>query len=260
MKKIILFFFISLYSVFVFAQKELIIAEDVIDYKVDRIGNVYFYDAKNILTKYETNIQRYTKFADLKSGKISSIDVSNPLRVVVFYADQAIVKFLDVNLTEINSLQIRNKYPDGWVSSIASSNNNGLWMYDNLNRRLLKLDDQLNVIFQSGDLYLVLSKKINPHVIIEYGDELFLADKKNGIFVFDLFGGYKKTIPILADEILQVETNKIFYQKNNYWITYQSLKTDTLASNLNGHEKPYLFSNQVYFFLKNKQLILQTGE
>jgi len=260
MKKLLLFFLINTSSVFAFAQTELKIADEVIDYKVDRIGNVYFYDAKNILTKYETKIQRYTKFADLKSGKISSIDVSNPLRVVVFYADQAIVKFLDVNLTEINSLQIRNTYPDGWVSSIASSNNNGLWMYDNLNRRLLKLDDQLNVIFQSGDLYLVLSKKIIPHAIVEYGDELFLVDKKNGIFVFDLFGGYKKTIPILVDDILQVETNRIFYQKNNYWLLYQSLKTDTLSSNLKELEKPYLFSNQVYFFLKNKQLILQTKE
>jgi hypothetical protein len=260
MKQLLLFILFFNYSAFTFAQTELKIAEDVVDYQVDRIGNVYYYDAKNILTKYETNIHRYTKFADLKNGKISSIDVSNPLRVLVFYADQGVVKFLDVNLTEINSLQIRNTYPDGWVSAVASSNNNGLWMYDNLNRRLLKLDEQLNIVFQSGDLYLVLSKKINPSTIVEYHDELFMVDKKNGIFVFDLFGGYKKTIPIFVDDVLQIETNKIYYQKGTNWLLYQSLKTDTLSTNLKEFEKPYLFSNQIYFFLKNKQLILQTKE
>lgn len=255
MKKLFILFFCIL-CVNSFAQ-EIKIADEVVDYKVDRIGNVYYYDAKNILTKYETAISRYTRFADLKSGKISSIDVSNPLRVVVFYADQAVVKFLDVNLTEINSLQIRNTYPDGWISSISSSNNNGLWMYDNLNRRLLKLDDQLNLIFQSGDLFLVLGKKIKPYAVFEYADELFLADTKFGIFVFDLFGGYKKTIPIFTESILQVETNKIYFQKNNQWIVHQQLRTDTLSFDLKGNEKPYLFSAEHYFYLKGKSLFLQ---
>lgn len=255
MKKLFIFFF-CIYCVNVFAQ-EIKIADEVVDYKVDRIGNVYYYDAKNILTKYETAINRYTRFADLKSGKITSIDVSNPLRVVVFYADQAVVKFLDVNLTEINSLQIRNTYPDGWISSISSSNNNGLWMYDNLNRRLLKLDDQLNLIFQSGDLFLVLGKKIKPYAVFEYADELFLADVKFGVFVFDLFGGYKKTIPIFTENILQVESNKIYFQKNNQWIVHQQLKTDTLSFDLKDHEKPYLFSAEHYFYLKGQSLFLK---
>lgn len=238
-------------------QSALKIADDVLNYKVDRIGNVYYFDAQNVLTKYETSIQRYTRFADLKSGKISSIDVSNPLRVLVFYADQGVVKFLDVNLTEINSLQIRNTYPDGWVSLTSSSNNNGIWMYDNLNRKLIKLDEQLNQVFISGDLYLVLGKKIKPTFLYEYADELFLADAKYGVFVFDLFGGYKRTLPIYSDEILQVESNKIYYQKNNQWLRYQTLKTDTLASSLNEINKPYLFSNNHQFYLIDKKLYLQ---
>lgn len=257
MKTIFSVVFICCISTLSLAQSTLKIADEVIDYKIDRIGNAYFYDAKNAITKYETKIQRYTRYADLRSGKVSSIDVSNPLRVLVFYSDQGIVKFLDVNLTEINSLQIRNTYPEGWISLVSSSNNNGIWMYDNLNRRLIKLDEQLNVVFQSGDLYLVLSQKINPTALFEYADELYLADAKNGVFVFDLFGGYKRTMPIFAENILQVESNKIIYQKNNQWLSYQGLKQDTLAADLNEQQKPYLFSKDMFFYLKNKQLFLQ---
>ncbi len=258
MKKTLFVFFFLCCSMSIFAQGIVKIADDVLNYKVDRIGNVYYYDAQNILTKYETAIQRYTRFADLKSGKISSIDVSNPLRVLVFYADQGVVKFLDVNLTEINSLQIRNTYPDGWISAVSSSNNNGIWMYDNLNRKLIKLDEQLNQVFISGDLYLVLGKKIKPTFLYEYADELFLADVKYGVFVFDLFGGYKRTLPIYSEDILQVESNKIYYQKNNQWLRFQTLKTDTLNTSLQEINKPYLFSADKTFYLNNKQLYLQS--
>lgn len=196
-----------------YSQSDVIkIASDVLSAKVDRLGNVYYIDTKNTLNKYEPKINRITKYADLKNGKITSIDVSNPLRIVVFYEDQASVKFLDINLTEINSFQIRNNYVEGWISLVASSNNNGLWMYDNINRKLLKLGEQLNTQFSTGDLYLILSKKINPNAIVEFSDELFLCDSTNGIFVFDLFGGYKKSIPYTLENFERISSQNIVHK------------------------------------------------
>lgn len=196
-----------------YSQSDVIkIASDVLSAKVDRLGNVYYIDTKNTLNKYEPKINRITKYADLKNGKITSIDVSNPLRIVVFYEDQASVKFLDINLTEINSFQIRNNYVEGWISLVASSNNNGLWMYDNINRKLLKLGEQLNTQFSTGDLYLILSKKIIPNAIVEFSDELFLCDTTNGIFVFDLFGGYKKSIPYTAENFERIVSQNIVHK------------------------------------------------
>lgn len=196
-----------------YSQSDVIkIASDVLSAKVDRLGNVYYIDTKNTLNKYEPKINRITKYADLKNGKITSIDVSNPLRIVVFYEDQASVKFLDINLTEINSFQIRNNYVEGWISLVASSNNNGLWMYDNINRKLLKLGEQLNTQFSTGDLYLILSKKITPNAIVEFSDELFLCDSTNGIFVFDLFGGYKKSIPYTLENFERISSQNIVHK------------------------------------------------
>jgi hypothetical protein len=196
--------FYFLFSIYAFAQNETLISRDVVSYKADRLGNIYYIDSKSVLNKFEPKIKRYTKYADLKSGKISSIDVSNPLRIVVFYEDQATVKFLDINLTEIGSYVIRSNYSDGWISLVASSNNNGLWMYDNINRKIIKLGEQLNTQFSTGDLYLIFSKKISPSYLLENADELYLIDTSNGIFVFDLFGGYKKSLPINAEIITQL--------------------------------------------------------
>ncbi len=255
MKTKLLLFILMLLVQQTFAQTIKKIADEVSFYKVDRIGNVYFVDARNNLTKYEPNIQRYTRFADLRSGKISSIDVSNPLRVIVFYADQAVVKFLDVNLTEINSFQIRNSYPEGWISLVATSNNNGLWMYDNLNRKLLKLGEQLNTLFISSDLYLVLSKKINPTEIIEYADQLYLSDSLYGVFVFDLFGGYKKTLAIYPSKILQIDNDKILFEKNSQWLSYSDFKTDTLNPITNNSKSPIQWDKKTSYYLENNSLI-----
>ena len=130
MKNIILFLFALVLGNAVLAQDEIKIAEDVLSYKADRLGNVYYVDSKNGLNKYEPTIKRYTRYADMRNGKISSIDVTNPLRIVVFYEGQSIAKFLDINLTEINSFDIRSNYSEGWISLTASSNNNGLWMFN----------------------------------------------------------------------------------------------------------------------------------
>lgn len=185
-----------------------LIAKNVNYYKVDRLGNVYYVDSKNTLNKFEPSINRYTKYADLRNGEITTIDVSNPLRIVVFYESQSVVKFLDINLTEINSFQIRNNYSEGWVSLVSGSNNNGLWMYDNVNRKLIKIGEQFNTQFSSGDLYLLLSKRINPISLFENSDELFLCDSTQGIFVFDLFGGYKKTIQYSTENTKLLSNSK----------------------------------------------------
>lgn len=196
-------------------SEEKLIAKDVVFYEVDEIGNVYFVDKLNTLTKYESNVPRYIKYADVKSGRIHSIDVSNPLRIVVFYADQFSVKFLDVNLTEINSFKIKDVYSDGWIRLVCSSNNNGLWMYDELSRKLIKVGEQLITQFQTGDLYLVTRKNINPDFMIEYGDELFLNDPKLGLMVFDLFGGYKKTIQLQSSPIAPTKKELHYYIKDS---------------------------------------------
>lgn len=218
--RIALFCFLFLISFRGFSQEDSVkISSNVVSAKLDRLGNVYFITNNNTLNKYEPTIKRYTKFADLKNGKISSIDVTNPLRIVVFYEDQAVVKFLDINLTEINSVDIRKYYSDGWISLAASSNNNGLWIYDNVNRKLLKLGEQLNTQVSTGDLYLILSKKISPQLMIEYSDELYLCDSTNGIFVFDLFGGYKKTIPHLAVIFNQISSS--YLPKNSSHLLFK---------------------------------------
>ena len=66
-------------------------------FATDYLGNLYLINDYN-LSLYDSNGNFIKKFEEYKSGKISSIDVSNPLKILVYYADFMIVKVLDKTL------------------------------------------------------------------------------------------------------------------------------------------------------------------
>jgi hypothetical protein len=172
---------------------------------------------------------------------------------VVFYADQSIVRFLDVNLTEINSFDIKKTYSQGWIRLACSSNNNGIWMYDELNRKLIKLGQELSMQVETGDLYLITRMKLNPNFLLEFSDELYLNDPKLGILVFDLFGGFKRVLPVTGINDFVVYKKALYYEKSNTLIKYDALKTDTVLS-IPEDRSTYAFSSQYIYYLESDKL------
>ena len=41
-------------------------------------------------------------------------------------------------------------------------------------------------------------------MLVENADELFLCDTNIGVFVFDLFGGYKRMLPTTTEEYIKI--------------------------------------------------------
>jgi hypothetical protein len=59
---------------------------------------------------------------------------------------------------------------------------------------------------------------------------VYLNDPLVGILVFDIFGSYQKTIPILGLKKFAVKEGKIIYGKGGHILQYQNLRTDTLRT------------------------------
>ena len=98
---------------------------------------------------------------------------------------------------------------------MASSYNNGLWVFDQLSFSLVRLDDRLQETNRTGSLLQLLGEAIEPIQLIEGKQWLYLLDKKLGIYVFDLFGTYYKRIPVLNIEHLDVTNGIVFAQKGS---------------------------------------------
>ena len=181
----------------------------------DSFGNLYLYE-NNSLNKYNKNGKLLSIFSDQSNGKISSIDVSDPYILLLFYQDLNRIVFLDDRLAPIGSpidldnLEIFN------VSTVCKSKNFAVWIYDRFDDRLLQYGFNPKGIMQELKLDpLNLEKEVI--FMLESGNHLYLNTGKQ-LILFDQYGSYIKSFqsenlsdPWRIQKAFQIRNNKIIY-------------------------------------------------
>ncbi len=103
---------------------------------------------------------------------------------------------------------------------LCASQNNGLWLFDEVDFELLWLNDQAEVGKRSGNIVQQLGYEIDPNFMLERHNWLYLNDPERGILVFDIFGTYLKTIPIKGLSSFSVTTKYLYYQDDTGMYAY----------------------------------------
>jgi hypothetical protein len=187
----------------------------------DNIGNIYTVKGDEI-RKYNTNGELLKIYSNKKLGKITSVDASNPLRVLVFYKDFARVVLLDSQLSE-NGEGISLEQLSLEQSDLASTSfNNGLWFYNRQNAELIRIDEGLNKVVNTGNLNRILGTELHPNFLMEYNGYVYLNNPADGILVFDIYGTYYKTIPLKNLKNFQVRDEEIFYYEQKQLKAFQT--------------------------------------
>lgn len=196
----------------------------------DAFGNVYIVTHENELQKYDYQGNKLYWFNENRYGKISYVDATNPLKVLVHYADFSTIAILDNTLTQQGMIKLLDH---GFlqVQALCLALDNNIWLYDEVAFRLKKLDNNLNLVTQSEDLSVQLGMTINPNHMLERDGYLWVNDPERGILVFDLFGTYYKTIPLKGLSSFQKVGEQIVYFKEGKLHTYhlQTLEQKTIA-------------------------------
>lgn len=187
---------------------------------VDKLGNYYLlgkgFSQINKLDKNGDSISRYNNVRQF--GAIASLDVSNPLKLVVYYKDFATVVILDRFLNSVNTIDLRRA---GIMQAgvVATSYDNQLWVYDPQEAKIKKVDGQGKVQFASSDLRTVFDREINPGAIIDNDGLLYLYDPNYGWYIFDYYGGFKKQIPQPGlTDVGVVDGQLTGRQNNRLWV------------------------------------------
>lgn len=164
-------------------------------FTTDNLSNVYVVKA-NELTKYDKTGKQLYRYSNKNFGNITFVDASNMLKILVFYKDFLQVVFLD-NTLSANGDPI-NMEELGFQRSqlVCSSNNSGMWIYDQQNFELIRLDQNLLKTQQTGNLSATLNMEIQPNFLLEYDNKVYLNNPATGVLIFDVYGTYYKTIPV----------------------------------------------------------------
>lgn len=171
---------------------------DIAGAAVDNLDNLYIISSTGQVKKFGAQGDSLGVFNGIRNyGKLSSIDVSNPLKPLLFYKDFSTVVVLDRFLARRTSLNLRTVnilQP----SAISLSYDNNIWVFDQYDNKLKKIDETGNVLLETVDFRNLFDKGIAPQKIINDNGLVYLADSAAGIFVFDNYGSFKRKV-ILKD-------------------------------------------------------------
>ena len=181
-------------------------------FTTDNLGNIYFNKGDEVL-KHDANNGLQHTYSNKLLGEITGIDASNPMKIVLFYKDFSQVVFLDNMLGIQGDAVPLEQHGLEQVTSVCSSHNNGLWVYDMNTFQLIRLDQEFKVQQESGDVNQLIGAELNPNYLRERNNWVYLNDPALGILVFDVYATYYKTIPLKGLKEFQVGDGIIYYQK-----------------------------------------------
>ncbi len=174
------------------------------DFSVDNVGNVYLVINQQQLKKLDSKGDSIAVYNDFKRyGKISSVDVSNPFKILVYYKDALTIVVLDRLLSVKNIIDLR-KAGIQQAIAVRLSYDNYIWIYDEVEARIKKIDESGKTLSQSTDLRNVFEDVAAFETIIDDNKSLYLYDKTRGWFVFDYYGAFIKKYPFINWKDVQV--------------------------------------------------------
>jgi hypothetical protein len=229
------------------------------NFTADNIGNVYLYKADEIL-KYSPDGDSLGIYSNKVLGNVHWIDVSFPLKPLVFFESKSQIQVLDNTLSAQNEVIDLTDYDLFEAEAVCSSyENNSIWIFTTDNTELIKLNYQDRTEKRSGNLNNILGKVVNITFMVEVDNRLYANNDGEEILVFDINGTYIKSLAIQADFDFLVTGNKILYRSNTKFEVYdtKSFESKLLYEFSEGIEKYILRANFEIIGSKEKIVIIQ---
>jgi hypothetical protein len=188
-------------------------------FTADNIGNVYTIKEEE-LVKYLPTGKFFTRYSNLRLGKITSVDATNPLKLVLYYRDFQQIVFLDDQLSLNSEVVSLEKLGYEQTDLVCASANNSFWIYNKQNNELIRFNEASKKIAFTGNLKQILQSNLNPNLMLEHNGYLYLNCPETGVYVFDIFGAFSKIISIKNLTQFQVNENILYYQKDSSFCSY----------------------------------------
>ena len=230
---------------------------DVIAFTVDNLDNIYLLSSTNQVKKLNEKGDSVAVFNDVKKyGKATLIDVSNPLKVLVYYRDFATIVVLDRLLTIRNTIDLR-KQNILQVRAIGQSYDNKIWLYDELENKLKKIDEEGKLLQETPDFRQLFGEAPVPTKIFDQDQFVYLYDSTKGVFVFDYYGALKNKIAITGWKNFKVAGKFIYGSANNklYRYNISNLRTEEwkLPDEI-ANSSSFNFTSSRLYALKNNRV------
>lgn len=181
--------------------------------KVDKLGYIYLLSARNSVKKFDTEGNLLFEFMNSLNGDIEDIDVSNPMKILVFFKDFQQLVCLDNTLALLTQFNLRkNGFQE--VSAIGLSNDNHFWIFDQINLTLYKMDDQGKIILASDNLMAQSGIEMIADQIMESSNYVVLRNEDN-LMMLDNFGQWIRNFSLSSETLISITGRYLYVLSNN---------------------------------------------
>lgn len=238
-------------------------AGDIVNVALDNLDNLYVVSSTGQVKKFNNQGDSVAVFNGVRNyGKLHRVDVTNPLKPLLFYKDFSTVVILDRLLSSRSSLDLR-RHNVLQPTAIALSYDNNLWVFDQFDNKLKKLDEGGNLLLQTTDFRQLFSQTLSPQQIIDDNGLLYLADSTLGVFVFDNLGTFKRKIPLQNWRSLDVWNGKLIGLNNNGVLLYNpstfSEQVHPFAASFTPYQHAFTYRNKLITFSSDSLRIYRLG-
>lgn len=238
-------------SSFVFSK---LLPGDFTAFTIDNLDDIYLINSTDQIKKLSPNGD-IAIFNDVrKYGKLFSIDATNPLKILLYYKNFSTIVVLDRYLTIRNTINLRNQNIFK-VKAIAPSYDNNIWIFDEGDAKLKKIDDNGNVILETVDFRNIFDTIPSPTQIIDRDGFVYLYDTAKGFYSFDYYGSLKAKLPFLNWNNPEVIANTLYGFSNTSLFQY---KLGSL--NLREYKLPAPFTTAIQIKAGNSKVFVLQKE
>jgi hypothetical protein len=183
--------------------------------EIDNQGYLYLVHDDQIVKLNEFGEELY-RYSNKSLGEIEGLDVSNSLRPIIFYKDQALIVLLDNTLSQQEDIINLSSLSLDQTNCISNSNfDNGIWFYDIALNEIIKLNSNSQFQFKSGNLSAILSNINLPIVSLEENNGNLYAQTSSEILVFDQYGSLLHNLNISTNSKPIFKKNSILFIEDN---------------------------------------------
>ncbi len=231
--------------------------------KVDALENVYAISEASLIkfSPLDQSVQTYNNVK--KYGTPSLLDVTNPFKTLLYFKNYTTIVVLDRFLANKNTINLRISGIFS-VNAIGASYDNKIWIFDEQDFKLKKIDENGTVLMESNDVRIITDEAPMPSKIFDNEGFVYLFDENTGLFVFDYYGTYKGKIPFTNWNSVLLSNGYFYGLQNNKIFSYElkskifkeyslpeSFKNSLSIATING--KIYILKeNRIDVFSSNK--------
>jgi len=219
-------------------------------FNADNLGNIYLVDNNNQLKKLNNRGDSVGVFNEVrKYGKLFYIDVTNPLKLLLYYQNFSTIVVLDRFLMIRNVINLRSQNIFN-VKAIANAYDNNIWVFDEGDAKLKKIGENGDLLAETVDCRLLFDTVPSPVNIIDESGFVNLYDPEKGFFIFDIYGALKSKLPFTHWTNVEVVNKTLYGFTNGTLHQYQpgtmSEKTYTVPESFDKATQIKAAGNKIY--------------